>query len=277
MDERTFNRLRKLVYEESGISLGSNKKALLSARLRKRMRHLGIDHPKAYLKRVMEEGEDGELVRLLDAVSTNVTSFFREPEHFEFLARSVSEWAAQGQRSFRVWSAACSSGEEAYSIAITLLEGLRLMETDCRILATDISAQALEQARAGSYPPGRVSEVPAKLRRRYFEKSRAEDGLLVARADLRRMICFKRLNIAAPPFPMQGPFDVILCRNVMIYFDVEVRRKLLAEMRRLLRPGGFLIVGHAESLTGSGSGFRSLSPSIYVNEFGSEHLKARAQ
>ncbi len=270
MDERTFNRLRRLVYEESGISLGPNKKALLSARLRKRMRHLGIEHPKAYLKRVTEDDGDGELIELLDAVSTNVTSFFREAEHFEFLARVISDWATRGQRQFRLWSAACSSGEEAYSMAITLLETVGDLETDSRILATDISTKALERARTGCYSREHLSNVSSRLTRRYFEKSRPGDGQLAARQMLRRMICFKRLNIAAPPFPMHGPFDVILCRNVMIYFDAPVRRRLLAEMRRLLRPGGFLIVGHAESLTGTASDFRSLAPSIYVTDAGLE-------
>ncbi len=267
MDRATFDRFRKIVHEKSGISLGPGKEALVCARVGKRMRTLGIRDHRTYLRHVMHDDSGEEVVQLLDAISTNVTSFFREPRHFDFIGQVVSEWFSKGQRRFRFWSAACSTGEEPYSLAMTLLEQLDGRSADTRILATDISTRVLEKCRIGTYTPDRLEPVPQVLRDRYFERRRGEGGILyAAKSALKRMIVFKRINLSTPPFLMRGPLDVILCRNVMIYFDNRVRRDLLADMYRLLKSGGYLMVGHAESLSGVVSDLKAVEPSIYMKE-----------
>ena len=265
MDRRTFDRFRRLVYEKSGIALGPGKEALVSARVDRRLRALGIDNYGTYLHRVTHDHSGEEIVQLLDAISTNVTSFFREPAHFEFLAQAMVEWQDAGQRRFRVWSAACSTGEEPYSIAITMLGAARSADLDVKILATDISTRVLETCRQGTYPQERLDGVPPALRDHYFTQDGSQNPPRYAVKDLlSRMIVFKRLNLSAPPFPMRGPLDVIFCRNVMIYFDRAVRVRLLQELWRLLKPGGYLLVGHAESLTAMMGEFDTVRPSIYV-------------
>lgn len=265
MDRRTFNKFREIVYSKSGIHLKDGKEAMVIARVSKRMRALGISKHREYLKLVLQDNSGEEVVHLLDAISTNVTSFFREPSHFDFIAKVFSDWLREGQRRFRMWSAACSSGEEPYTLAMTLLEASKGCPMDVRILATDISTKALGKCIAGVYPAEKMKNVPKYLRARYFEKRTADDEVFYsARSELKRMLVSRRLNLAATPFPMRGPLDVVFCRNVMIYFDNPVRIKLLQEIHRLLKPGGFLMVGHAESLTGMVSDFRIVQPSIYV-------------
>jgi chemotaxis protein methyltransferase CheR len=271
MDKSTFDELRSLVYAKSGITLQDGKEALVSARVGKRMRKLGLDAFGAYLERVKGAGGEEEMVQLLDAISTNVTSFFREPQHFDFVRETVEAWHRKGQTRFRFWSAASSTGEEPYTLAMTLRDCLppsgsgpqSTPEGDVRILATDISTRVLEVARNGTYPEAKVAELPQGAAARHFTRSR-EGGTCTAHEGLRSMILFKRLNLAFPPFPMQGPMDIILCRNVMIYFDNRVRSRLVAEFHRLLKPGGYLLVGHAESLTGISNGFKTVRPSIYL-------------
>jgi chemotaxis protein methyltransferase CheR len=268
LDPDAFDEFRSLVYDRSGITLQTGKEALVSARVGKRMRKLGVADFRSYLDWVKGEGGEEEMVQLLDAISTNVTSFFREPEHFAFVREAMAGWLRQGQRRFRLWSAASSTGEEPYTLAMTLADLQPPADCDIRILATDISTRVLEAARAGVYDAAKLGSLPAGVRDRWFVRPRAagrDAGDAWAVADrLKGMILFKRLNLAFPPFPMRGPMDLILCRNVMIYFDNRVRQRLIAEFHRLLRPGGYLLVGHAESLAGLTSGFRSLRPSVYA-------------
>jgi len=265
MSPAVFRKFRRLVYEKSGITLGPGKEALVAARIGKRMRELGIQDHRRYLQYVMDDETGNEIVHLLDAISTNVTSFFREADHFEFITRAVTGWLAAGQRRFRFWSAACSSGEEPYSLAMTLLEIPDMRSADVRILATDISTRVLERCRIGRYAPDRIGPVPARLRDRYFDRHRDPGGLTyTVKDELKRLVVFARLNLAEPPFPMRGPMDLVLCRNVMIYFDNQVRARLLAEIYRLLKPGGYLLVGHSESLAGVPTEFQTVAPSIYV-------------
>ncbi len=267
MDPQTFHAFRELVYNRSGIALRDGKEALVCARVSKRMRALGLEDYGAYLRHLRRDETNEEIVQLLDAISTNVTSFFREPDHFTFLKERLRAWHAQGQRRFRLWSAACSSGEEPYSMAMTLWDALPENGVDAKILATDISTRVLQRCREGTYPKDKIQPVPAALRERYLAASPNGDRTLYAVGQpLRRTITFARLNLSEPPFPMQGPLDVVFCRNVMIYFDNLVRRRLLEEIYRLLKPGGFLLVGHAESLTGMVSDFHTVHPSVYVKE-----------
>lgn len=262
MEQKIFDAFRSLVYEKSGITLNDGKKALVSARIGKRMRALGMDSHKEYLDCVKEDASGEELVQMLDAISTNVTSFYREAEHFDFLAERLKEWHAAGQKRFRIWSAASSSGEEPYTIAITLLEALP-DEKDTRILATDISTKVLAQCKEGVYRDDKLDPVSPQIKAKYFDK--VEDGYRI-KHNVKNKVLFKRLNLSKPPFPMNGPLDVIFCRNVMIYFDNEVRRRLLEEANRMLKPGGYLMVGHAESLTGMVSDFKTVKPSIYIKQ-----------
>jgi chemotaxis protein methyltransferase CheR len=262
MRKREFDALRELIYAQSGITLGEHKQALVVARVGKRMRELRLETHAEYVDHVQRRGQD-EVVHLLDAISTNVTSFLREPIHFELLAQVFARWLAGGQRRFRLWSAACSSGEEPYSMAMTLVEAAGDAAVDLRILATDISTLVLEQAVAGVYRKERVGPIPAQLRQRYFEPARADGSELAVTAALRRLVVFRRLNLSQP-LPMHGPLDVIFLRNAMIYFDHAVRQRLVSECHRLLRPEGYLVVGHAENLTGLASGFRAERPSVYV-------------
>ena len=270
LDPESFDEFRSLVYARSGITLQTGKEALVSARVGKRMRKLGVPDFRSYLDWVKGAGGEEEMIQLLDAISTNVTSFFREPAHFDFVRETMSGWLRKGQRRFRLWSAASSTGEEPYTLAITLAELQPHADCDIRILATDISTRVLEAAREGVYDAAKLASLPPGIRDRWFVRRRsaghgAADAYSVAER-LKAMILFKRLNLAFPPFPMQGPMDIILCRNVMIYFDNRVRQRLIAEFHRLLKPGGYLLVGHAESLAGITSGFRSLGPSIYAKD-----------
>ncbi|HTS16054.1 MAG TPA: protein-glutamate O-methyltransferase [Verrucomicrobiae bacterium] len=265
IDPRTFQKFCELIYEKAGIKLGPQKEALVSARVGKRMRSLGIEEFEEYYQFVRSDESGGELVELLNAISTNVTHFFREERHFELLEQILREWAAAGQTRFRVWCAASSTGEEPYSLAITLRESLDDL-SDVKILATDISTKVLAFAREGVYEQKHIEKLPSGALARHFtiQRDASKGKVYCVNPELKRLLTFVRLNLAHPPFPMTGPFDVVFCRNVMIYFDNDVRRGLLSEAYRLLRPGGYLMVGHAESLSGMLSNFKSVEPSVYI-------------
>ncbi len=264
MTDETFRGFRELIYARSGITLGDHKKALVSARVGKRLRALGLSDPAQYLECVRHDDSGQELIQLIDHISTNVTSFYREPVHFEVLSQHLSALREKGQRRFRIWCAAASTGEEPYTIAITAREALG-KDCDLRILATDISTRVLRTCVEGVYGEQKVATVPGALLHRYFERAR-ENGAVNWRVceELRALIAFRRLNLAEPPFPMRGPFDAVLCRNVMIYFDDRVRRGLLGEVHRVLAPGGFLMIGHAETLTGLNLPFKPVQPAVYM-------------
>jgi len=273
MDRSTFNQFRRIAYDRCGIALSEGKEALLCARLGKRMRALGIRDPRAYLRHLTSDRSGQEAVHFVDAISTNVTHFFREPEHFRFARDAFAKWLNEGQQRFRFWSAACSSGEEPYSLAMTLLEAMNGQTVDLKILATDISTRVLAQCRDGVYEKGKLKDVPAPLRERYFQPlGKGPEAAFRVDGAVKDLLVIKRLNLATPPFAMRGPLDIIFCRNVMIYFDTEARKRLLDEMHRLLKPGGCLMVGHAESLAGMMSDFKALKPSIYVKQEGERSL-----
>jgi chemotaxis protein methyltransferase CheR len=266
IDTETFDRFRCIVYEQAGISLGPHKEALVQARVSKRLRALGIRSYGEYLNLLEADGCEAELTLFVDAICTNVTSFFRESHQFDFVTEQMQRWLAEGQRRFRFWSSACSSGEEPYSLAMTLLDATRgYSDVDMRVLATDISTKVLDRCLDGCYAADRLADVPDGWRDRFFSpvKSNGVEAYRVA-PDVKDMIVFRRMNLSAPPFPMKGPLDIVMCRNVMIYFDDVVRVSLLNEIHRMLRPGGFLIVGHAESLTGLDTDFKYLRPAIYA-------------
>ncbi len=264
MSPATFDRLRRIVYDQCGISLGDNKLALVRARVAKRIRALKLNDYEAYLEYLTRRGGAEEIQHLVDAISTNVTSFYRESVHFDYLREIIRSWMARGQNHFRFWSAAASTGEEPYTLAIEILEAVGSHSVNSRILATDINTQVLELCLRGEYTADKVQPVPKALLHRYFTH-RKENGSLIYSVNrvLRDMILFRQLNLSTTPYPIKTPLDMIFCRNVMIYFDKQVRARLLGEFHRLLKPGGYLMVGHAESITSMAHGFDCLKPSVY--------------
>ncbi len=264
MDSAVFEKFCQIAYENSGIKLGEGKESLVSARVAKRLRATGISDEREYLRYLTEDRTGREMVQFIDAISTNLTSFFRESVHFDFLRRVLEEWQAKGQLRYRVWCAAASTGEEPYTIAMTMLDTLGENRAEMKILATDISTRVLQKCLDGVYDERRVETVPAALKQRYLERVTVDGETCYAAAKaLRSIIFFKRLNLAAPPFPMHGPMDVVFCRNVMIYFDTETRGRLVSEIYRVLKPGGYLILGLSENLTALGTKFKSIQPAVY--------------
>jgi chemotaxis protein methyltransferase CheR len=263
MDASTFHRFCSIAYQKAGITLGPTKEALVSARVGKRLRALGLASEAEYLARLEGDTTGEETIQFLDVISTNHTAFFRESDHFELLRKLVPAWYKGGVRQPRIWSAASSTGEEPYSIAFTLNDIPEAGEMDWRILATDISTRVLKKAEEGRFGVERLTSLEQGARRRYFERvPHSED--VVVRPDIKSRIAFRRLNLAEPPYPMRGPFDIIFCRNVMIYFDQVVRQRVISAMERLLRPGGYLLIGHSEALSGIQVALRMLRPSVFV-------------
>lgn len=245
-----FEAVARMLREEAGIELPDAKEPLVYSRLAKRLRALGLTAFSEYLALVSQPGSD-EGMRMLSALTTNVTRFFREPHHFEDLRKTtlppLAERARGGGR-VRLWSAGCSTGMEPYSMALCLLEAMPdAADRDVRILATDIDPQVLETARAGRYPAEALSDAPRELVSRWFE--RADGDALVASPALKRVIAFKQLNLMRE-WPMKGPFDVIFCRNVAIYFDEDTQQVVWERLAALLAPGARLNIGHSERIAG---------------------------
>ena len=265
METRTFNEIRRIVYERSGITLSSAKMAMVSARLGKRMRALNIPDAERYVEALKNGKNEEELTHFIDAMSTNVTNFYRESDHFDFMREALSRWAAAGQREFNFWSAACSSGEEPFTMAIVAHEVLKPFNPRIRILATDISTRVLALCKEAIYAPDKLGDIPPNVKARYFEKITMDNGDTAYQIvpEIRSIITFSRINLSTTPFPMKGPMDIIFIRNVMIYFDDSVRKRLLAEASRLLKPGGYLMVGHSEGLTGLVSDLQLVKPAVY--------------
>ena len=261
LTDNAFREIAELAHDVAGIHLGEGKRELVRARLGKRIAELGLPGFEEYVARVREDRSGKELLVMIDLLTTNKTSFFREPAHFTFLRETVIPSLRPGK--LRIWSAACSSGEEPYSIAIELLEDLRGDAWDARILATDISPTILALARRGIYRGEQLEDVPDSLRKKYFRPApdTGADRWIVVPA-VRRLVRFARLNLM-DPWPMRGPFDVIFCRNVMIYFDKPTQARLVARFHELLRPGGWLFVGHSESLTNVDHPYEYVQPAIY--------------
>ncbi len=237
---------------------------MVVARLGARLRALALPSLDAYVAHLRAPGGRDELVHFVEAISIHHTAFFREEAHFTELAEALASWAGKGRRSFRIWSAACSSGEEPYSIAITAREALGERSSDMKVLATDISLQVLDRAARGVYAGSRLKAVPEPLRRRYFEACPgSRDDLFTVSESLRKHLVFRRVNLAQTPFPLRGPLDAVFCRNVMIYFDRSVRQGIVSEVERLLRPGGLFFVGHTENLNGLETTLLRRAPSVY--------------
>jgi chemotaxis protein methyltransferase CheR len=259
-----FEALRTLVKEVTGIALSDQKRELVYGRLARRLRALNLRTFREYREVLAANGD--EVVQFCNAITTNLTAFFREPHHFDHLRDEVLKplTAQGGRRRFRIWSAACSTGEEPYTIAMTVLEAMGdLRGWDLRILATDLDSDVLGKASRGVYLEDRLRTLSTERKRRFFTPtSGAREPSFTVATNLRQLITFKQLNLMHP-FPMKGPFDAIVCRNVLIYFDKDTQRELVGRMAHLQRPGDLLYLGHSESLFKVSNDYTLISRTIY--------------
>jgi chemotaxis protein methyltransferase CheR len=260
-----FDTIRSLLYETCGIKLAKGKESLVKSRLMRRIRVLGLSGFDEYLDHLESDTANGEHIALIDALTTNKTSFFREYDHFTFLRERILPHLLSEKRSLRIWSAGCSTGEEPYSIAMELIKAIPdIAYRDVRVLATDISTRVLKTAQDGAYGLDEVRDVPASLLQKYFTCSGAKNERVYRiNENLRKMVRFAPLNLMGH-WPMKGPFDVIFCRNVMIYFEKPTQQWLVQRFWHLLESGGYLLVGHSESLTASAHKFRYVQPATYL-------------
>ncbi len=255
-----FEQFRTWLHRSSGISLAPSKQALVFSRLSKRLRQRELNSFGDYFRLIMQATETLELQTALDLLTTNETSFFREPKHFDFLRTQVLPNVQPG-RTFRLWSAASSSGEEPYSLAMTLADGLA--STPWEIVASDISSRVLGKARHGHYPMERASHIAKQqLSKHCLKGAGSQEGSFLIERKLRDRVQFMQINLNNA-FPKIGEFDVIFLRNVMIYFDMDTKRQVVARMLPLLRPGGYFFVGHSESLNGITDALTLITPSTY--------------
>ncbi|OQW91393.1 MAG: chemotaxis protein CheR [Beggiatoa sp. IS2] len=260
-----FDSLRQLVNEHTGISLSDHKQEMLYSRLARRLRVLNLDNFASYYQ-LLQSDSGEELTHFINAVTTNLTAFFREPHHFEILSQIVLPQLLikkQRTRRIRIWSAGCASGEEVYSIAMIIKEIIP-SGWDVKILATDLDSNVLAKGIHGVYEEEKVVDIPLERRRRWFKRGEGVYANQVQIApELQEMITFKRLNLIHP-WPMRGPLDIIFCRNVVIYFNKETQKILFDRFAHLLDQEGYLFIGHSENLFQLTQRFRLLQQTVYV-------------
>jgi len=258
-----FAKIRRLAYDTFGLDLRPGKETLVSARLGKHIRKSGCGSFDEYYRRVVEDSTGEALTQLIDALTTNHTSFFREPAHFDFLRRTFLP-GRKDRGTIDIWSAACSSGEEPYSIAMCLLDELGPAAAGrVRILAADISTHVLAKARQGVYPAERFEGLPGDMLRKYLLRGEGRwAGWYRMKKEVRAMITFRQMNLLEPA-PAVGPFGLIFCRNVMIYFDKPTQQRVVDRLTDSLETGGYLFIGHSESLNGIGQRFDYIRPATY--------------
>ena len=275
MRDSEFEFIRTYVYKHSRISLGHDKRELVAARVGKRLREVELESFGAYCRLLQTPAGEEESEKLIDAISTHHTAFFREKDHFEFVrSKVVPEMLGRARLErwsrLHAWSAACSSGEEPYSLAIILSETLQGSGWSWHIEATDISDRVLRQARAAVYPAQTLDPLPSVRRRMFFQQGIGpQQGNYRVARELHSGVTFTQLNLLGSALPFTEPFHVILCRNVMIYFDQPTQEELVNRLSQQLVPGGYLLVGHAESLTGIRHSLQMIKPSIYRRPFNS--------
>lgn len=272
LNSRVYEQFKALIYEKSGINLGDNKEALLKARLTKRLRTHNLSNFEDYYKIVKKDNSGNEINWMLNAISTNVTSFFREPKHFEFIRSEflpgfIKKTGHPDNNCLKIWSAGCSTGEEPYSIAICLDEyknskGRNLFSY--RILATDLSTNVLEKARSGIYSHNSIKNIPANHKQKYFQKGLgSKSGQIKIKMEIQKTIIFRQLNLMNS-FSFSDKQDIIFCRNVLIYFNEKDQENIISRFYKTIKPFGYLFIGHSESLMKYKTDFKYLKPTIYI-------------
>lgn len=261
--DANFGFVQKLAYDTTGINLSDHKRNMVYGRLARRIRKLGLNSFDDYCS-ILKDSRHPEFPEFINSITTNLTSFFRESYHFEFLKKTVLKEAMVNNRAtkrIRGWSAGCSTGEEPYSIAITATEALPVKDWDFKLLATDLDSNVVSTARAGIYASDRIESLDKDIKSKYFRKTK--DGQSVSvKPGLQELITFNQLNLLND-WPMKGPFDFIFCRNVVIYFDKETQRKLFDRYANILKPNGYLFIGHSENLHRVCDRFKSLGKTTY--------------
>jgi chemotaxis protein methyltransferase CheR len=257
---RDFERVRALIYKRAGIALADSKQEMVYSRLARRLRATGIRSFAAYLDELESKHEDSEWEAFTNALTTNLTSFFREAHHFPLLADHVS----RKKEPVTVWCAASSTGEEPYSIAMTLCEALGTMAAQSHVIATDIDTNVLNAAASGIYSIDRLDKMAPERAKRFFLRGRgAQDGLVRVRPELRQMVTFKQLNLLSGDWPISGPFDAVFCRNVMIYFDKPTQSRILSRFVPLMKPDALLFAGHSENFLYVSDAFKLRGKTVY--------------
>lgn len=267
MTDADFDFIKKQLYTHAGIVLGNHKKEMVYSRLSRRIRQLKLVNFKQYCD-YLESHSEQELSSFVNALTTNLTSFFRENHHFEFLKKlAQTQWQQDKNmnRKIRIWSAGCSTGEEPYSIAMTLAESINLKQWDCKILATDLDSNVLNTAKNAQYDRRKLETSQIPLGLKYFE-SIDEGALLTVKNSIRQLVHVKRLNLLQPSWPMKGLFDVIFCRNVVIYFDLATKNQLIRRYAQYLKPNGYLFMGHSETMSRDVAEFKPLGQTIYQKQ-----------
>ena len=256
-----FARIRELIHRRAGISLSDHKRDMAYSRLARRLRACGLDTFKEYLDRLESNDDSAEWEAFVNALTTNLTAFFRESHHFPILA----DFVKRRQQPVSVWCSAASTGEEPYSIAMTLVEALgEQAARHCTVFASDIDSQVLAKADAGVYSLDQVKGMPVERLKRFFLKGKgAQAGLVKVRPELRAMVQFGRVNLTDARYDVKGPFDAIFCRNVMIYFDKPTQGQVLSRFEPLMKPGGLLFAGHSENFTYVSQAFRLRGQTVY--------------
>lgn len=268
MSDREFQLLRDLVYTRVGINLTEKKRSMLIGRLQKLLRTSGFKTFQEYYDYLVKEPSPDAMTELVNRVTTNYSFFYRGKSHFEFFSQSVfpevlDTLSKRNSRDIRIWTAGCSTGEEPYMIIMLMMEflGRKYGLWDAGILATDISAKALLFAHEAVYPEERLKELPLQLRSKYF--TAREDGQVAVKDTVRREAVFRKFNLKNEIFPFKKPFQIIFCRNVMIYFDRQTRDKLLQQFYKVTEPGGYLFIGHSETLGREQGLYRYIMPAVY--------------
>jgi chemotaxis protein methyltransferase CheR len=272
ISDKEFGLFQSLIHREVGIHLNESKKALLVGRLARRLRELGLNSFEDYYSHVVDERGDNEKVLMFDCISTNETQFFREPWQFEFLEHKVfPEWQARAdvglhKRRIRIWSSACSTGEEPYTLAMLLWNHFPpAAGWECEILATDLSTSVLEKAQTAVWPMERAKEIPLSYLHKFMLRGkRTQEGMMKAGPQIRSLIKFQRLNLNEDVYALTGPFDLIFCRNVLIYFTRESKKHVINRLLDYLEPSGYLFLGHAENLHDITDRVRAVIPAVYA-------------
>ncbi len=271
--EADFRSFVQLAYEHAGIALADTKRNLVYSRLSRRVRALGLKSFKQYREHLARDDNDGEIENFINSISTNLTKFFRESHHFDHFRTHVAGAFARSThgssaRRLRIWSAGCSTGEEPYTIAVVLRKEIPdILRHDARILATDIDTDVLTKAARGAYPQDSIEQIPKAYLPFFLETDGKDHGksVVVVQRDVRSLIAFRRLNLMEA-WPFKGQFDAIFCRNVMIYFDGPTKANLIERFAQQIKPGGWLYIGHSESLTGAHPGLKLMGRTIYRRE-----------